>query len=1438
MMEVSQNMEMKELPTEGALMRTISSDHGSDEEPLSTPAIANKSSSRTSRDEAGLSDLTNGHDLPIQDVGKSITATEGQERNAGNDLDALLDKISSIVDCSPKNLDDLNSPDKSEECESVSAKEKTADIEDGKVEEAEKEVFEECENKNVELQLELESEKGIEEVIEENENCTPDKEKVVEDIGEGCSDVQEKEIEEVDALPEAEEENTSKIPTKLNTSKEDVFEDALDNISSSDEFDAFGSQDSKKAEPSKQPAPEKKPSVAEDLEEISSDEENISKVEEGEKPDKTEKHPDEDVIDLDSSNECVVCETSTEVKESEAVTEDTEAVTEDTEAVTEDTEAVTEDTVSESKSDSEAEVITVVEGADTCTEDKEVEAATKGPEVVTEVSKEEVKETTVEESGESFPDSDLGLRQEKIPTETEGSKEGALKSAEEPLEAMLVDDEEPRTDPKEVGTEHNECRTQTQEMNDTTIDDLLMEVDKASFERKEKNKSKDDEEPVVIPENDDKPTVNGEKKKSKEDDDEPVVISENDSELKVNGVFENSSENKIDKIEIDKDVSKEKIIPGKETKENESDDEVIFFEPIEKIKPQDTAVDPAKEDIPETKMDKDDDVVLVSEDEDDEPSPTPTEKEPVKISEKETASEMLPTETQESATSKGLLVDNTDNACDQFDKPKTHDKLKSTATEDGNSNSSSSNLLRPAETTEQPQSKRLRLSLDDKQNLNPEVDAESLSKPGSEEEDKKLIAKRSHDLVECSPVQGNEEIPNKKLKTDDSDSNSSSDTLQIDLDAKDEAVDDKPAELIKPLDEKDPKLELNPKPEIKSDVKPLRLEFLKNFRKSFDTLTRDDLEELVLQKVVEAMLVKSEFADIRTQLDKCEGTLAAYRRKIAEVSKQFLDLDTVHKRVLKDLESKNSHFTAPVRITRAVGLQVGIPFKAMKPTVAVQDQSHAAGSMLAPPSGTPPKASTSPMRSPMKPRAMPPGPAPVPVTATITNPSTSPSPNLQQQPRSNANFGQPLAAATAGTQPVRRGCLQKITPQRPNPGASASQASNQSNSHRLQASPPTGGLTRGMHASKHTGSTTGMASSAVVAAAAAKAAAMRQRNATNASSSASASVSAYMAQKQQQKQQLQQQQQQYQTHRPGPASSSSSGLGPSPSKQAPKCTTTVHSQAPPISGATVSVPMSSAGASVSGSYGQQQQPSLATAKPKEKAVIDLTDEDDAAAAAAAAQAAQEMQASIEANARLRLAQNNAVKRNAQVAAASRGSTGGRGGRGGGNVVRQSPMQLARVNARQIVQNNGGGQRTSLGSNITMQIRSENTPPAASRLRYSHPAPLPTSPAQPFNPAWKMPPSRPVIRISLLDTGIVISWTLEDMSTRYAECVTYQIYAYQETIHEPSTDSWRHVGDVKAMLLPMAVTLNQFQENQRYYFAVRGVDDHQRFGPFSMPKTWP
>ena len=128
----------------------------------------------------------------------------------------------------------------------------------------------------------------------------------------------------------------------------------------------------------------------------------------------------------------------------------------------------------------------------------------------------------------------------------------------------------------------------------------------------------------------------------------------------------------------------------------------------------------------------------------------------------------------------------------------------------------------------------------------------------------------------------------------------------------------------------------------------------------------------------------------------------------------------------------------------------------------------------------------------------------------------------------------------------------------------------------------------------------------------------------------------------------------------------------------------------------------------------------------------------------------------------------------------------------------------------------------------------------SMLRYKglhHPAPLPATPIQSYNPGLKLPPPKPTIRISNLDNGIVISWSIDEPMDNHSDCTNYQIYAYQETSAPPSVDSWHHVGTVKAMLLPMAVTLTQFQEGQRYYFAVRAVDAHQRFGPFSEPKTW-
>lgn len=119
-----------------------------------------------------------------------------------------------------------------------------------------------------------------------------------------------------------------------------------------------------------------------------------------------------------------------------------------------------------------------------------------------------------------------------------------------------------------------------------------------------------------------------------------------------------------------------------------------------------------------------------------------------------------------------------------------------------------------------------------------------------------------------------------------------------------------------------PKITLTPEPTKPEQKQTLALDFLNKFKKQFDQMTKTDLEDLVLEKIVEAIVHKSEYSDLRNKTNAQEQIIQSLRVKMQELCKQYRDLEMVHSRVVKDLETRNQNVISPVKITRAVGLQV------------------------------------------------------------------------------------------------------------------------------------------------------------------------------------------------------------------------------------------------------------------------------------------------------------------------------------------------------------------------------------------------------------------------------------------------------------------------------------------------------------------------------------
>lgn len=124
--------------------------------------------------------------------------------------------------------------------------------------------------------------------------------------------------------------------------------------------------------------------------------------------------------------------------------------------------------------------------------------------------------------------------------------------------------------------------------------------------------------------------------------------------------------------------------------------------------------------------------------------------------------------------------------------------------------------------------------------------------------------------------------------------------------------------------EKEEKEAVKEETAIKEQVK-VKLNFIRKFASSVEKLSRSDLEELLLEKITESIVYRSEFTDLRTKCEKQNEIIDNLKQRIQSIAKQYNDLDMIHKRIVKDLKERPDQPITPVKITRAVGLQVYQP---------------------------------------------------------------------------------------------------------------------------------------------------------------------------------------------------------------------------------------------------------------------------------------------------------------------------------------------------------------------------------------------------------------------------------------------------------------------------------------------------------------------------------
>lgn len=146
-------------------------------------------------------------------------------------------------------------------------------------------------------------------------------------------------------------------------------------------------------------------------------------------------------------------------------------------------------------------------------------------------------------------------------------------------------------------------------------------------------------------------------------------------------------------------------------------------------------------------------------------------------------------------------------------------------------------------------------------------------------------------------------------------------------------------------------------------------------------------------------------------------------------------------------------------------------------------------------------------------------------------------------------------------------------------------------------------------------------------------------------------------------------------------------------------------------------------------------------------------------------------------------------------------------------------------------------RPPLDSALKPRTAAASTPTRGSSMPLP---PLPAAPAPsrlPPEAERSSPPQQPQLKLVPSQTGIVLSWCVAETDRTCAVVDSYHLYAFHQDNSNSSAaqQHWKKIGEVKALPLPMACTLTQFQSGSTYHFAVRAKDIYGRFGSFCEPQ---